>query len=120
MWIKKDPKKVKNQLLLSKLSPALPLIVGSMVTLLSVFYDDNFDNFWMYLIFSFVVTYLGQIFFNDAFSIVSLFFFTTSSNYRNDICNLCKKIRPRSKDKKCDCGGFYEPIENWKWVDDGK
>jgi hypothetical protein len=120
MWIKKDLKKVKKELLISKLSPNLPLIIGFLVSFLGVFYANNFDFFWVYFISSFIIKYLGQIFFNDAFSIISIFFFTTSSNYRNDICNLCKKIRPRIKEKKCECGGLYEPLETWEWVEDDK
>ncbi len=35
-----------------------------------------------------------------------------------DICNTCYSVVPRSKLKKCECGGKYEPLENWKWVED--
>ncbi len=35
-----------------------------------------------------------------------------------DICNTCYSVVPRSKLKNCECGGKYEPLENWKWEED--
>ncbi len=44
------------------------------------------------------------------------FRFFVSDN--NDICNICHSAVSRSKDKQCECGGSYEPIDDWKWEED--
>ncbi len=55
-------------------------------------------------IFIFVLGYIGT-----RFRFVS---------YNNDICNTCHSAVSRSKDKQCECGGRYEPLDDWKWVED--
>ncbi len=34
------------------------------------------------------------------------------------ICNVCHSVNQRSNNEKCECGGSYEPIDDWKWEED--
>jgi hypothetical protein len=44
---------------------------------------------------------------------------TTSSLSPSVICNVCHSMASRSNKEKCECGGRYEPLDDWKWVEDG-
>ena len=68
----------------------------------------------------FLVAYIGQIIFRDPQAFMGLILGSAETISHNDICNSCHKIRIRTAEKKCECGGTFEPFENWEWVKDEK
>jgi hypothetical protein len=34
------------------------------------------------------------------------------------ICDKCNSVKPQEGNASCQCGGTYDSIDNWKWVDD--
>jgi len=68
---------------------------------------------------TFVACCIGVRYFGSPAAIFTMLHFgTTSSLYPSVICNVCHSVVPRSKNEKCECGGRYEPLENWKWEED--
>ncbi len=75
--------------------------------------------FWFIIIFSLSLLSVGH----GPFMLFLLSIFISEGRVSGlpdltDICNTCYSVVPRSKLKKCECGGKYEPFENWKWVED--
>ena len=63
---------------------------------------------------------MGQIFFRDSNTFIALFGLTPPTSPHSDICNIYHKVQIRVLEKNCECGGTFEPLGNWKWVNDGK
>ncbi len=68
----------------------------------------------------FIVSCIGARLFDNPVSIFSMFFYGSSSppSHSSVICNVCHSAAQRSKNERCECGGKYEPLENWKWEED--
>ncbi len=81
------------------------------------------DLTWMIACFvmSFIACCIGSQLFDDPASIADIFHAgagTKYPEYSNVICNVCHSVVLLSKNKKCECGGKYEPFDDWKWVED--
>jgi hypothetical protein len=35
-----------------------------------------------------------------------------------DMCDTCHRVKRRDTESTCECGGSFEDIEEWTWVDD--
>lgn len=66
----------------------------------------------------FVFSCIGILLFNNPAFITGFFFGSADTSVQTDICNKCFSVVERTDNKICKCGGKYEPIENWKWVED--
>ncbi len=38
----------------------------------------------------------------------------------SQICDTCHRVRPYDPQQVCDCGGKFEDLDDWKWVEDGE
>ena len=73
---------------------------------------------FLVLLFFFAFSYIGILLFNDPAFITSFFLGSATTSVQTDICNKCFSVVQRTDNKICKCSGKYEPIENWKWVED--
>jgi hypothetical protein len=37
---------------------------------------------------------------------------------RTMICNQCYRVKNEDREPNCSCGGQFEPLDNWEWVED--
>ncbi len=124
MWkrkTKEDYKKVKEKIFLdfSKSDLITSFSIAVFATL-SVFYYLQTIS---YVIFSFVLFFflscIGVLLYDDPTFIMKIIFSGSSApEFSSDICNACYSIVLRSNNKICECGGEYEPLDNWKWIED--
>ncbi|MCP4368513.1 MAG: hypothetical protein GY797_10450 [Deltaproteobacteria bacterium] len=81
------------------------------------FHSQNIGELCFIFIIVFIVLYGGSLSFGGTESLIYKFTGEKIEGY-NDICNTCHSVVSRSKEKMCECGGQYEPLENWKWEED--
>ncbi len=108
----------KNNILVS-LCIAILITIYLCVFEIDVYSDIEIFNMVMYFIFSLVACCIGARLFNDPGAIIGMFTGTGGSTFAPSvICNICHSIVSRSKKEKCECGGRYEPLDDWKWEED--
>jgi hypothetical protein len=121
MWVRKSPEELEKDQHKNKRrrkNPTLPLAIGLVIASFELLYDPKLDYFLVTLFAVFALAYLGQLFFNDAVKIISLVDGSgTEKQEATDICISCFEVKRRDETKQCTCGGFFEPLENWKWIE---
>jgi hypothetical protein len=130
VWQRKSPEELKEderKRSRHRKNPTLPIIIAVFGAVIS-FFGELFDaprgvpTLWFFVlsfIVLFVVSYIGQYFFDDAASFV-MFLLSGGPVGKSptQICSLCHEIKTGDKTKVCHCGGPFEPFEHWKWVND--
>jgi hypothetical protein len=104
-----------------RLNPVLPLLVGIMFSVIGVAADvSGMGRFARGPIpleqallrspvsfgVGFIVWYLMQLLRLD------------SMGPRTMICNQCHNVKNEDRESNCSCGGQFEPLDNWEWVED--
>jgi hypothetical protein len=120
MWVRKteeDLKVVYRESLGRRKNPIVPLAIGLFFALLELIYEPTLVYFLVTFIFVFILAYLGQLFFDDALRIISALYGDFSDPQKTDICTSCFEVKKRDETKVCLCGGFLEPLDNWKWIE---
>ena len=126
MWIRKTEEDYKQAGILSNFTTvnlviAVSLAVLATLLLMAISVVETLVG----IVFCFVIFVafpcIGILLFNDPFFITSfLVFGSAAASVQTDICNKCFSEVQRTDNKLCKCGGKYEPVENWKWVEDKK
>ncbi len=122
MWkrkTKEDYKREKKELFLgiSKSDYFFCSIVSSFFAFCLYIATPNILGVIGAFVIFFILSCIGVRFFGDAGAIFDIF--TGGLTIApSDICNVCHSVVSRSKNKKCECGGKYEPFDDWKWVED--
>jgi len=117
MWIRKSSEELEEQKIKTRRDPIPPLVVGVLGALLSLIYERSISVFILGFILFFVLSYLGQILTGNLLIFALDFYGAPVSTV---ICNTCHRTKTMDKALLCDCGGTFEPFENWKWVEDEK
>ncbi len=108
----------KNDILAS-LCIAILITIYFCVFEIDVYSDTEISSKVMCFILSFVACCIGVRFFGNPIAIFTMFTAgTSSSEIPSVICNVCHSIVSQSKKEKYECGGEYEPLEDWKWDED--
>jgi len=120
MWQRKSPGEWQQQKIMVRKDPIPPLLVGALGALLSLILEPSLFIFLLSFFLFFLLAYLGQLFFGNLFILVSAVTTGGPVDPPNTtvICNSCHHIKTRDNALSCECGGTFEPFENWKWIDD--
>jgi hypothetical protein len=131
MWQRKSPEELKEEERKKsrhRKNPTLPIVIavfGALISLLGDLFDARrfgVPRLWFFVfsfILLFVVSYIGQYFFDNAVVLVTwLISGGGLVGERTQICSLCHDVKRPDKTKICHCGGTFEPLEHWKWVND--
>jgi hypothetical protein len=105
----------------ARLNPVIPIVSGIMVVVMGVVTDVSGTGRFtrgpisleqallrspVYFGFGFIGWYLVQL----------LGF--KSYGPRTMICNQCHRVKNEDREPNCSCGGQFEPLDNWEWVED--
>lgn len=122
MWKRKteeDYKKEKKEtfLGLSKNDFLLSFFISIFLAFCLYVYEPDISSVIIYFVIIFILCCIGVRLFDDPVAVLNIF--TAGSTLAPSvICNLSHSVVPRSKNEKCECGGRYEPLDDWKWVED--
>jgi hypothetical protein len=93
------------------------VLAGALAFLLSVIVGHRFDTgpvspgeAMSRILFYFVLTFV-------AFYLFQLLGFK-SYGPRTMICNQCYRVKNEDREPNCSCGGQFELLDNWEWVED--
>ncbi len=121
MWKRKTEEDLKKESILSNFSRGnlmLAFFLAGSAALMATQVIGTLAGVIICFVILFAFSCLGILLFNDPAFITSFFLGSGSSTVQTDICNKCFSAVQRTDNKICKCSGKYEPIENWKWVDD--
>ncbi len=121
MWVRKKENEINEAIRIKKIkrfNPLIPLILSIFFAFFSVLYELDFSPFFFFLIGSFIIIYAGQVFFNNIGFFFSWFVGSPSDQDSFDICSSCFTIKPTITEKACSCGGEFEPIEFYDWIEE--
>jgi hypothetical protein len=138
MWIRKtgeDAAQVRKQMWLSIRQPLIAFVVGGLLTVVTVIRGPIYPpssnpvtiRTWGQVIegaiklglLCMVFVYIVQVLFGRPFSSVMDFFGLGSNVGRKVmICNACYRTKSSDGNLSCQCGGNFEDLARWEWVDD--
>jgi hypothetical protein len=119
MWKRKTEEDLKKASVLSNFTRdklILAVILAGLATIIAAPVIGVFV--WILFVVLFSFSCVGIFLFNDPAFITSFFLGAGAVSPQTDICNKCFSVVERTENRICKCGGKYEPIENWKWVED--
>ena len=124
MWKRKTEEDYKKNNALSNFSRG-NLIVAVLLAVFAVFviatygFVLNFAAGIIFFVIIFALICLGILLFNDPSFFASFFILGSAiPTIQTDICNKCFSAVQSTDNKICKCSGKYEPLEDWKWVED--
>jgi len=102
---------------LSKSDFLLSFFISFSLAIYLYVHDPNISRLIVYFVIIFILCCIGVRLFDDPVGILNIF--TAGSTLAPSvICNVCHSIVSRSKKEKCECSGKYEPLDDWKWIED--
>jgi len=128
MWVRKSAchiSRIRDRILLSLRGPFTWLIIVVVMFIASVFSPRNAEGHWprswtSYLLYSTligmgiaIVVWTLQLILNRNISPFNI-------GNKVVICRTCHRTKNRDGNNECECGGMFEPFENWTWIDDNK
>ena len=129
MWQRKTESEIRATRWRRRLNPAFPLFLAIVSAILGfglslIGWTDKFGRphhshsisssaviALYYFVTVFVVLYAINLIFGSPFGRESNPAF---------ICGRCSSVQSASADRRCQCGGTLEPLENWKWIEDDR
>lgn len=118
----KKEKKVKEKekifFGLSKQDILTSFFIAVFLTLSVSYYVQTISLIIFCFVLFFVLSCIGVLSYGDPAFIFKIIFSGSSSSNVSVICNVCHSVVLKSNNKICECGGRYEPLENWKWIED--
>ncbi len=121
MWKRKTEEDLNKEGILSKFTIGSLMVAVWLAGLASVMawpIIGTLTGVMIVFVILFVFSCIGILLFKDPAFITGFFFGTSTASVQTDICNKCFSAVERTDSKICKCGGNYEPIEKWKWVED--
>lgn len=120
MWKRKSPDQLDEEKCKYKKNPKPPLIFAVIVGLISLFYETSLTVFIISFLLTLIIVHISLMLFNDRFFIIFTLFGepTFQSDNKTVICNICNKIKLADRNKSCQCGGTFELLRKWEWIDD--
>ncbi|MCP4404744.1 MAG: hypothetical protein GY801_46525 [bacterium] len=123
MWTRKtaeDDKHDQTRSNFTRGNVIVAVILAVVATLLATADIHTFAGIVMCFVIFFAFSCVGIVLFNDPTFIVGFFILgsTASATRHTDICNTCHSVVQRTDKTICQCGGRYEPLEHWKWVEE--
>ncbi len=90
------------------------------LTLVVFLYLPDISRIIPFFVFLFVISCIGVRLYDNSAAFINILTFGSMSStlYPSVICVVCHAVVLRSKNEKCECGGSYEPFDNWKWEED--
>ncbi len=124
MWKRKNKEDYKKEIFFlgfSKSDLIASFFIAFFSTLAVFYYIRTISYIIFSFFFFFFLSCVGVLLYDDPTFIIKIIFSGSSApEYSSDICNACHSVVLRSDSEICECGGRYEPLENWKWIEDEK
>lgn len=117
MWRRKTDKELEQEKGLSGKHLVVALFFSCFFTLGILLRSQSWGTAIFCFIICFILSCIGLSMFDDPLYFISFLFGESSSSGNSVICSKCHKTTIRSDKTKCECGGDFEPIEKWTWVE---
>lgn len=119
MWKRKPADQLEDeevQDIRRRRNPIMPLLLGLISGILYSFMEGSISWFFYAFFIVFIISFISQFITGGIIFIDGGGFINTVDS--RVICNRCHLVKDKDKKHSCACGGIFEPVENWEWVED--